>query len=42
MRLREKENEAATSRLNKEQKNDENDKEESNWCFPNKKKNINK
>ena len=40
-KLREKENETASSRLNEEQKNDENNSVESNWCFPNKRKILN-
>ena len=39
-RLREKENETASSRLNEKQKNDENDKVESNWYFPKKWKTL--
>ena len=34
----EKENETASSRINEKPKNDENDKVESNWCFPKRKK----
>ena len=39
-RLREKEKETASSRINEEPKNDENDKVESNWCFPKRKKTL--
>ena len=38
IRLREKENETASSRLNEKPKNEENNNVESNWCFPQKKK----